>query len=212
LKGSKQELFESLRYGAQRANIRLWLYYLSNDPPEYCTDDPTLQVIWCGIRSYTSYRALIDRIRPDLAIVALPDDHFSRYKSVIKFAEFGAYGVPGIYSDVEPYKGFVRDGQDGWLSGNSPSEWRETLCRVFSLSDAEIREVGERARTRAMSDFSAPIVREKFFSAIQGVGLRGGSSEKPLHHTVPAPQNFTFRESYDYIVDVWRNSPHYRKA
>ena len=212
LKGEKQALFEAMREAARYTNSRLWLYYLSNDPPEYCTDDPALQVIWCGVRSYTSYRALIDRVRPNVAIVALPDDHFSRYKSVIKFAEFGAYGVPGIYSNVEPYKGFVREGSDGWLSGNSPSEWREAFCRVFSLSDVEIRGVGERAQERAAIEFSAPIVRQRFFSAIQSVGMKVASGNAPLPHTVPPPQNFTFRESYDYVVDVWRNSPHYRKA
>ena len=212
LKGSKQALFEAMRDAARLANCRLWLYYLSNDPPEYCTDDPALQILWCGIRSYTSYRALIERVRPDLAVVALPDDHFSRYKSVIKFAEFGAYGVPGIFSDVEPYRGFVRDGGDGWLSGNSPSDWRDTFRRVFSLSDTDMCGVGERAKARAMSEFSAQVVRHRFFSAIDSVGVKPVEVQNNFPYAVPPLQNFTFRESYDYIVGVWRSSPHYRKA
>jgi hypothetical protein len=44
------------------------------------------------------------------------------------------------------------------------------------------------------------------------VEVRPTKAGVALPMTVPPEQNFTFRESYDYIVDVWRNSPHYRKA
>ncbi len=211
LAGAKQALFEAMRDAARSAECRVWLYYLSNDPPEYCTDDPNLQIVWCGVRAYTSYKALIQRVQPDLAIVPLPDDHFSCFKSVIKFAEFGAQGAAGIFSDVEPYRGYVRHGEDGWLSGNSPEEWRRSFQLVFSMSPDELRVVKARAKARTEAEFSAPQVRDAFFSALGKVGGRkapvipGGAS-------LPEPRSFTFREAYDYIVGVWRRSPDHRKA
>jgi hypothetical protein len=211
LAGSKQALFEAMKEAARSANRRVWLYYLSNDPPEYCTDDPNLQIIWCGVRSYTSYRALLNKFKPDLALVPLPEDHFSRYKSVIKFAEFGASGIATIFSDVEPYRGFVRHGVDGWLSGNSPAEWRQTMHAVFSLPNDELRLVSERARERSLGQFSSTSVRQELFALFSSLKTekvsydRGGIS-------LPQPQNFTFQEAYSYIVDVWRNSSSHRKA
>ncbi len=211
LAGSKQALFEAMRDAARAAECRVWLYYLSNDPPEYCTDDPNVQIIWCGVRAYTSYRALLQKVKPDLAIVPLPEDHFSCYKSVVKFAEFGAHGAAGIFSDVEPYKGFVRHGEDGWLSGNSPDEWRRSFELVFRMSPEELRAVKVRAKERTEDEFAASGVRDTFFRALESVGGRL-SAVAPGGSVLPEPRNFTFREAYDYIVGVWRRSPDHRKA
>lgn len=211
LAGSKQALFEAMRDAARAANRRVWLYYLSNDPPEYCTDDPNLQIIWCGVRAYSSYRAILERLKPDLAVIALPDDHFSCYKSVIKFAEFGAAGAAGIFSNVEPYKSFVRSGVDGWLTGNAPDEWRRTFEQVFSLSGAELAAIRERARERAMLEFASTGIRDAFFLALASVGAKQVQHDG-RGNSIPRLQSFTFREAYDYIVGVWRSSTSHRKA
>jgi hypothetical protein len=195
----KKEFFESLRDGALAANTKLYLYYLSNDPPEHCSDDPHLQVIWCGVRSYSSYRSLLASIAPQIAFVPLADDHFSRYKSVIKFAEFGFHGAAAIYSRVEPYKSFVRDAQDGWLTNNTPRAWRDTVARVLSLSHVELESVRKRAAARCRNEFDGDAVRADFFAALQSSGLRAVPDARPTQPP-PAQGEFIFREAYDYMV------------
>jgi hypothetical protein len=211
LTGSKEKLFTSMRDAARTANRRIWLYYFSNDPPEHNSDDPNLQIIWCGVRAYTSYRAILGRVKPELAVIALPDDHFSKYKSVIKFAEFGAAGAAGLFSNVEPYSHYVRDGIDGWLTGNTQREWYQLFEKVFTMPAADLDAIRIQAQKRALTDFESTIIRDKFFSIFTNLPVK-----KVPHdgngYSVPKPHEFTFREAYDYIVEVWRNSKSYKKA
>lgn len=57
----------------------------------------------------------------DIMLVPLIDDRFNRGKSNIKLLEFGALGIPGVFSDVECYKevpehalGLVANSEQGW--------------------------------------------------------------------------------------------------
>lgn len=45
----------------------------------------------------------------DIGVVPLQDIEFNRSKSELKLLEYGAYGVPVVASDVEPYSNAVRD-------------------------------------------------------------------------------------------------------
>jgi hypothetical protein len=195
----KKEFFQGVRDGAQAANVKLWLYYLSNDAPEHLSDDPHLQVIWCGVRSYSSYRSLLERFRPQIALVPLPDDHFSRYKSVVKFAEFGHHSTAGIYSSVEPYASFVRDGEDGWLTDNDPLAWRDSVARVLSLNEFELNRVRSFAAARSRKEFGSSSIRAKLFSRLEQAGLRKIDGVKAAQPP-PSEVEFTFREAYDYSV------------
>lgn len=199
LPAMKREFFEAVRDGAREAGAKVSLYYLSNDAPEHCTDDPNLRVIWCGIRSYSSYRTLLESVSPEIAFVPLADDHFSRYKSVVKFAEFGFHGIAGIYSRVEPYRSFVADGQDGWLTANSPRAWRETARHVLSLPETERKRIRDRASDRCRREFSGDAVRADFFDALRHAGVRTVAAVTPSQPP-PAQEEFVFRESYDYMV------------
>jgi hypothetical protein len=205
----KKEFFEAVRDGARAAGVKLWLYYLSNDAPETLSDDPHLQIIWCGVRSYSSYRVLLERIRPELALVPLPDDHFSRYKSVVKFAEFGHHSTAGIYSRVEPYVSFVREGEDGWLTDNDPGAWRDAITRVLSLTEFEFNRVRSVASAKSRKEFNGKAVRSKLFSALEHAGLKAINGAQPAQPPPPEVE-FTFREAYDYLVGhraalMWEN-------
>ena len=210
LRDMKNEFFEAIRDGARAAGAILELYYLSNDAPEKHTDDPSLQVIWCGVRSYSSYRRLLESISPEIAFVPLPDDHFSRYKSVIKFAEFGRHRIAAIYSRVEPYASFVRAGEDGWLSENTPSSWKAAVAQVLSMAPSDLDRVRSKAAARSTEEFAGETVRSKFFAALQSAGLRSVSMGGTPRQPPPAEMDFVFREAYDYMVErcaalAWEN-------
>jgi len=205
----KKEFFQAVRDGARAVNVKIWLYYLSNDAPEDLSDDPHLQVIWCGVRSYSSYRSLLERFHPQIALVPLPDDHFSRYKSVVKFAEFGHHSIAGIYSRVEPYASFVREGEDGWLTDNDPAAWRDSMTRVLSLSEFEFNRIRSVAAARSRKEFSGKSIRSKLFSTLEQAGLKSMKAVKPAQPPPPEVE-FTFREAYDYVVGqraalLWEN-------
>lgn len=83
-------------------------------------------------------RWMIDHIRWDLAIAPLEDNGFNRCKSDIKFLDYSALGIPGMYSRVSAYERTVRHLETGYLADNTPAAWAEGLERL--LADDALRE------------------------------------------------------------------------
>jgi len=88
---------------------------------------------------YPTYTRKLCAMGIDLALVPLVDNAFNRAKSSIKWLEFSAAGVPGIYSRLSPYSSVVRDGEDGFLAGSDPNEW-------IRLMETLIADAGRRRR------------------------------------------------------------------
>jgi glycosyltransferase involved in cell wall biosynthesis len=59
----------------------------------------------------------------DIAVAPLEDTSFNQYKSDIKFLDYTAAGVPGVYSSVTSYGDTIQDHQTGLLVQNSPEAW-----------------------------------------------------------------------------------------
>jgi hypothetical protein len=201
LPAMRREFFTALRDAARAAEVKLLLHYFSNDVPEHWTDDSWLQIVWCGVRAYPAYRILLDAIEPDLGLVPLATDHFSRFKSVVKYAEFGFHGIAGVYSRTEPYLGFIEEGVDGWLSPNSPAEWRAAMTAVLRLPPEEIRLVGKQASVRARKKFDGRAVRAAFYHHLRATGARPKSYAEATRG-VPDDMEFTYRPAYNYVNDV----------
>jgi glycosyltransferase involved in cell wall biosynthesis len=73
----------------------------------------------------------------DIGIAPLEDTVFTRSKSDIKFLDYSALGIPGIYSRVPSYTGTVRHMETGWLAENTPDAWIEALETL--VSDVALR-------------------------------------------------------------------------
>lgn len=70
---------------------------------------------------------MVKNIKWDLAIAPLEDNVFTCSKSDIKFLDYSALGIAGIYSKVLPYKNTVRHLETGYLAENNNESWREAL-------------------------------------------------------------------------------------
>ncbi len=73
----------------------------------------------------------------DVGIAPLEDTIFNRCKSDIKFLDYSALGVPGIYSRVPSYKETIHHLETGYLVENTPSAWTEALAEL--LTNNELR-------------------------------------------------------------------------
>jgi len=73
----------------------------------------------------------------DLAIAPLGDTHFNRGKSDIKFLDYSALGIAGIYSQVPNYTSTVSHLETGYLAQNTPTAWEEALETM--LTDDALR-------------------------------------------------------------------------
>jgi glycosyltransferase involved in cell wall biosynthesis len=74
-------------------------------------------------------------LRWDFAIAPLEDGPFTRCKSDLKYLDYGALGIPGVFSDVRPYRESVRHGETGLLVPNEPDAWAAAL-ETMAFDDA----------------------------------------------------------------------------
>jgi GT2 family glycosyltransferase/glycosyltransferase involved in cell wall biosynthesis len=90
------------------------------------------------------------RGRWDVAVAPLAPTPFNAYKSDLKFLEYAALGLPGVYSRLEPYADSVEDGVTGMLADPDPACWVEALV---SLAKPDLgRETAERARAKVLRE------------------------------------------------------------
>jgi len=81
----------------------------------------------------------------DVAIAPLEDNAVTRCKSDLKFLDYSALGIAGVYSRVPAYEQTVRHLETGWLTGNSTDAWVEGLEALIGDQDLRVH-LAERAR------------------------------------------------------------------
>jgi glycosyltransferase involved in cell wall biosynthesis len=72
-----------------------------------------------------------------LAIAPLVDTPFNRCKSDLKYLDYAAGGLCGVYSDVGPYRPTIRHLDNGWRAANTVEAWTEAVTTL--LGDAQLR-------------------------------------------------------------------------
>ena len=127
--------------------LRIW----GMEPP------PTLkghnQVEWLdiGLVDYAQFASYFSRQTCDIFIAPLVDNTFNRNKSNLKFLEYSALGVPGVYSSVAPYTSVITHGENGLLAA-SLEEWEQSL--EILLSDPILRKrMGQSALETIQKDW-----------------------------------------------------------
>jgi processive 1,2-diacylglycerol beta-glucosyltransferase len=117
-----------------------------------------------------------EHLRWDVAIASLEDTDFTRCKSDIKFLDYSALGVAGIYSDVPAYRQSIRHLETGYLAENTSDAWQEGL--ELLLSDDPLRQgIAERAREHVLSSRTLEHCARNWVDAIQ---MLAGSTSQPL--------------------------------
>ena len=98
-------------------------------------------------QDYGDYRRIMASLRWDIGLAPMPDTSFHRCKHYNKYIEYAAYGVPGIFSDVIPYRRAVRCGENGLLVPNTREAWVNALRKLiedeplrFRLASAALEE------------------------------------------------------------------------
>ncbi|NVN89344.1 MAG: glycosyltransferase [Desulfuromonadales bacterium] len=103
--------------------------------------------------SYREYAQTLMTAGIDIAIVPLEDTHFNRCKSNIKWLEYSACGIPGVYSDILPYNSCITQGRTGLLAGGSNGQWVEALEALITQEELR-RSIGIAAHREVLSNYS----------------------------------------------------------
>src|SRR5579859_452465 len=136
---------------AQRYGDRLRFRFWGGPPPQALAD--LAQVEWTRL-SILDYRQYADYMRQqyfDIALAPLRDNQFNRCKSPIKYLEYGALGIAGIFSRLEPYGQIVRHGANGFLAG-APDEWEAALVELIEHPERRLH-LAEQAQATIRVDW-----------------------------------------------------------
>jgi hypothetical protein len=94
------------------------------------------------MRPYAEFAQLAATLPIDVGIAPLVDAPFNHCKSDMKFQEYAALGIAGVYADLPPYRGRVRHGENGLLAADT-NQWVEGLERL--IGSAVLRRTMARA-------------------------------------------------------------------
>jgi glycosyltransferase involved in cell wall biosynthesis/glutathione synthase/RimK-type ligase-like ATP-grasp enzyme len=104
-------------------------------------------------RDYASYGKALSSSGIDIALVPLQDSRFNRCKSNIKWLEYSACGIAGIYADLPPYNTSIEHGVTGVLVDDDPDKWFQAICLL--IDHPELRQrIANQARTEVLSHHS----------------------------------------------------------
>lgn len=87
---------------------------------------------------YYKYLQKLQTIEADFAVIPLNDNVFNRSKSHIKWIEYSACGIPGIYSNIGEYSVSIRNEVTGILVDNNYEQWYNAIRRF--IEDEGFRE------------------------------------------------------------------------
>lgn len=86
---------------------------------------------------YADYVKIALSQKANIAIAPLEDIPYNHCKSSIKFFEYTATGLPGVYSRVTPYTSVVEEGVNGFTAA-SIDEWIDALSQL--IENPQLRE------------------------------------------------------------------------
>ncbi len=123
---------------ARRYGEKIAFRFIGIEPPVALSE--VAQVSWEPLRTlnYAQFASEFAAETFDVVIAPLEDNPFNRAKSGVKFLEYTALGVPGVYSNLPPYADVVTHGQNGFLAA-APDEWVRYLGALLDDPDLRLR-------------------------------------------------------------------------
>lgn len=96
---------------------------------------------------WPTYRDTLSALPHHIGLAPLRPTKFNAHRSPTRFFDFARLGAVGLFCDVPPYRGFVRDGIDGWLLPSEPTTWSDKIIEL--TEDVDLRKrVLSAAQTR----------------------------------------------------------------
>lgn len=123
---------------------RIRFHFIGIEPPIGLKEISQINKQPVLTHEYQEFVSIINDVQADIAIAPLCDNEFNRSKSVIKYFEYTAMGIPAVYSGIPPYSSVIRDGYDGLLA-LTLDEWFEKIQLLIRSADLR-REIVQNAQ------------------------------------------------------------------
>lgn len=116
---------------------------------------------------YFEYPTFLANLGLDIGLAPVVDNRFSRYKSNIKWLEYGINKIPCIGSS-NLYAGSINNFVDGVVVNNTYHGWFRAIEGLINRPD-ERHRIGTNAYLRAKRDFNAENYYENYFNVIKNL-------------------------------------------
>lgn len=132
---------------------------------------------------YQSYSQKLAGLNIDIALIPLEDNQFNRCKSNIKWLEYSACGIAGIYSDLPPYNGCIEHGKTSLLVGNNSQQWYEAISLLVE-NDNLRRSIAANARAEVLAHYSLAVNAHKWLDTYREI-IRSHTAVKAAGKAAP---------------------------
>ncbi len=161
-------------------------------PPSLLKNFSNVDWIPVAFGSYRDFAAYFQHQNCDIFLAPLESNLFNHCKSHLKFLEYGALGVPGVYSRVRPYERLVDQGQNGFLASDN-DEWETYLTRL--IVDPELRlRIGKNAQDSVRQSWLLSDHSEIFADLYRKFSQKQAAVEKNLLAQHVARKMHSFQE------------------
>ena len=162
---------EALRGTAMRFGENLRFVFFGAKPPEGLEDIARVEYYPAQSYDYHLFQQQFCKLEADIAIAPLRDNPFNRCKSAIKFLEYSARGLPGVYAALPPYTCAVQDGENGFLAGDT-QEWERKLGALIEDPQLCLR-MAEQAQQDVCRGWLIQNHGQEWREAYDGIARRG---------------------------------------
>jgi glycosyltransferase involved in cell wall biosynthesis len=177
-------------------------------PPEPLMQRSEVQFLDIDFQDYTQFARYFQNQSCDFFIAPLLDTPFNQGKSGIKFLEYSALGIPGVYMKMDPYNDYVIDGENGYLADSLP-EWEEKISLLISDANNRFR-LAQNAQETARQNFLSGHFREWEKAISGGVAPLENVNEADSHLPIDLIQIINAK-TQQAIWDVQRELANARK-
>lgn len=184
------------RYGS-----RVHMHFLGYNPPTLCghpsvTCSPFDDDYQAFFKRLTSYGYAI-------GLAPMIDDVFHNAKTNIKFRDYAAAGIAGVYADTPLYRNNgVVDGETGLLVSRDPQAWFAAIERLI-LNPSLLENIRQNARQFVETQYAQEIVSEIWLADFASLPPRPPLSESSVAKAEAMSWAFTGRRQTDKPWAAW---------
>ncbi len=123
--------------------------------------------------TFAAYAGKLQETPVDIMLVPLEDNEFNRCKSNVKWLEYSACGIAGIYADLPPYNSCITQGETGILVGNTPQQWFSAIDLLVRNPELR-RSIARKARQKVMSDCTLKSGAQRWLEVYRDIAAKAG--------------------------------------
>jgi GT2 family glycosyltransferase/glycosyltransferase involved in cell wall biosynthesis len=159
------------------------------------------------IPDYRLYAKYLPKFEFDIALVPLLDNTFNKVKSPIKWLEYSAAGIAGIFSDVEPYA-CVEHGVTGLKVPNTTEAWFDAICDLIDHPEKRLA-IAKAAQHEVVSKYSTEIIAREYAKVYQSVLLASDNDmAEAKRATLKASEDTSCNKpvTQEHLYQLWQRA------